>query len=185
MNSYLTRLRGKLSTVCILLMLSACSSETTTTADDNSQQSAAPTETASIAFVDTQSGAPIKIDPALFDTAAAKSFLKTGKNDYIGNEAAIKRGKKVFQLYSCTQCHGATAGGQIGPALTGPSFKYPKNATNKGMFETIWSGTNGGMGAKGLGLMSPDDPTVGISPDEMLKIIAWVRSMSGDLTGNE
>jgi hypothetical protein len=31
------------------------------------------------------------------------------------------------------------------------TFKYAKNATNKGMFETIWNGTNGGMGAKGFG----------------------------------
>jgi len=53
------------------------------------------------------------------------------------------------------------------------------------MFETIWSGTNGGMGAKGLGVMDPEDASVGISPDDMLKIIAWIRSMSNGLTGNE
>jgi cytochrome c-L len=40
------------------------------------------------------------------------------------------------------------------------------------------------MGAKGIGLMDPTDPKNGISPDELLKIIAWVRSM-GKSTGNE
>jgi len=45
------------------------------------------------------------------------------------------------------------------------------------MFETVWHGTNGGMGAKGVGLMDPTDPKNGITPDELLKIIAWVRSM--------
>jgi len=68
--------------------------------------------------------------------------------------------------------------------LVGPTFKYPKNATNKGMFETIWHGTNGGMGAKGKGLMDPTDTSNGITPDEVLKVIAWIRT-HGDITGNE
>ncbi|CAG1001163.1 partial cytochrome c-L, partial [Gammaproteobacteria bacterium] len=75
-------------------------------------------------------------------------------------------------------------GGQTGPSLHGPSYKYAKDATNKGMFETIWHGTNGGMGAKGKGLMDPTDPNNGLTPDELLKIIAWVRT-HGTTTGNE
>lgn len=138
-----------------------------------------------IQFVTTQDGSPLKIDPALFTTAAAKEFLTTGKNPYVGDADAIAKGKKVFQLYSCTQCHGPEAKGQVGPGLTGPDFRYPKDATNKGMFETVWHGTNGGMGAKGIGLMVPGDNTQGITPDELLQIIAWIRSMSNGLTGNE
>ncbi|MEY3651442.1 MAG: hypothetical protein RLZZ351_807 [Pseudomonadota bacterium] len=53
------------------------------------------------------------------------------------------------------------------------------------MFETIWHGTNGGMGAKGKGLMDPSDPSNGLMPDEVLKIQAWVRSHNEKLTGNE
>jgi cytochrome c-L len=53
------------------------------------------------------------------------------------------------------------------------------------MFETIWHGTNGGMGGKGIGIMDPTDPKNGISPDEMLKVIAWIRSVSSGITGNE
>jgi cytochrome c-L len=125
-----------------------------------------------------------EIAPALFDTPAAKEFLATGKNSYVGNAEAEAKGKKIFQLYSCTQCHGPDAKGQVGPGLVGPTFKYPKDATNKGMFETIWHGTNGGMGAKGIGLMDPTDPKNGITPDELLKVIAWIRSQ-GTVTGNE
>lgn len=136
-----------------------------------------------VAFVDTQEGKPLQIDPALFDTPAAKEFLATGKNPYVGDEEATARGKKIFGLYSCTQCHGPTAQGQVGPGLVGPTFKYPKNATNKGMFETIWNGTNGGMGGKGKGIMTPTD---GMTPDEVLKVIAWVRTQGSEgLTGNE
>ncbi len=137
-----------------------------------------------IEFVATQDEKPLQIKSELFDTPQAKEFAATGKNPYIGNQEAIEKGKKYFQMYSCTQCHGANAQGQTGPSLHGPNFKYAKNATNKGMFETIWHGTNGGMGAKGIGLMSPEDPTAGLKPDEILKIQAWIRS-HGTTTGNE
>lgn len=134
-----------------------------------------------IQFVATQDGQPMVIDAAMFDTEAAKSFLTTGKNPYIGNADAIKEGKKKFNLYSCVACHGGKGEGAVGPGLTGANFRYAKNATNKGMFETIWHGTNGGMGAKGFGLMAPND---GLKPDEILKVIAYIRS-NAKITGNE
>lgn len=162
----------------IIIAMTACGKKEGGSADAGSSDGKA------IEFVTTQDGSPLKIDAALFDTPAAKEFLATGKNPYIGNEEAIAKGKKIFQLYSCTQCHGADAKGQVGPGLIGPTFKYPKDATNKGMFETIWHGTNGGMGAKGVGLMDPTDPKNGITPDELLKVIAWIRSQGG-VTGNE
>jgi cytochrome c-L len=135
-------------------------------------------------FVATQDGSPLTIKAELFDTPEAREFAATGKNPYIGKQEAIDKGKKLFQLYSCTQCHGGDAQGQTGPGLHGPDFKYAKDATNKGMFETIWNGTNGGMGAKGKGLMDPSDPNNGLMPDEVLKILAWIRTHSS-FTGNE
>lgn len=137
-----------------------------------------------VQFVATQDSAPLAIKPELFDTPAAKEFMTTGKNPYVGKAEAIDKGKKLFQMYSCTQCHGGDAQGQTGPSLHGPDYHYAKNATNKGMFETIWHGTNGGMGAKGKGLMDPTDPNNGLSVDEALQIIAWVRT-HGQTTGNE
>ena len=154
-----------------------------TSASGSASAAASPAGSA-IAFVDTQEGKPLVIDATLFDTPAAKEFLATGKNPYISNAEAVAAGKKVFGLYSCTQCHGPEAKGQVGPGLIGPTFHYPKNATNKGMFETIWHGTNGGMGAKGIGLMDPTDAKNGITPDELLKVIAWIRSMGNGLSGN-
>ncbi len=166
--------------ITMLLALSAC---------NKGDSAAGKTEAAapageSIKFVTTQDGSPLEIKPELFTTPAAKEFLTTGKNPYVGNADAIAKGKKVFQLYSCTQCHGPDAGGQVGPSLKGPDFRYPKDATNKGMFETVWHGTNGGMGAKGVGLMDPSDPANGITTDELLQVIAWIRSQ-GKSTGNE
>lgn len=178
--------RIKLSLVLVLLTASlvACNKTDDKAAAAGSAAAPATSSGKAIEFVTTQDSKPLVIDAALFDTPAAKEFLATGKNIYVGNEEAVAKGKKVFQLYSCTQCHGPEAKGQVGPGLTGPDYKYPKDATVKGMFETVWHGTNGGMGAKGIGLMDPTDPKNGITPDELLKIIAWVRSM-GKETGNE
>jgi cytochrome c-L len=140
---------------------------------------------ADVTFVKTTDGSTFKLDAALFDTPAAKEFLATGKNSYVGNAEAEAKGKKLFGLYSCTQCHGGDAKGQVGPGLVGPTFRYPKDATNKGMFETLWYGTNGGMGGKGLGIMDATDPTNGLKVDELLKVIAWIRTQGKGLTGNE
>jgi cytochrome c-L len=136
-----------------------------------------------IKLVKTTDGSEIKfLEKALVGTDAEKEFLKTGKNIYVGDAEAVAAGKKRYNMWSCTQCHGPTAKGQVGPGLTGPKYNYAKDATNKGMFETIWAGTNGGMGGKGYGIMAADD---GTTVDEMLKIIAFIRSNSKDLTGNE
>lgn len=139
---------------------------------------------ADIVLVSTQDSSPLNIKPELFDTPALKEFLATGKNSYIGDADAIKGGKKKFNLYSCVACHGGHGEGAVAPGLVGPSFKYAKNATNKGMFETIWHGTNNGMGAKGLGLMIEGNPNEGLRPDDVLKVQAWIRSNS-KITGNE
>lgn len=124
-------------------------------------------------FVDTRNGDPIRINP---DSAQAKTFVRTGQNPYIGNQQAINQGEKLYNLYSCGQCHGSQAQGQTAKGLTGPRFNYAKSATDKGMFEIIHAGTNGGMSAKGRGLMDPTNPENGLSPDEILKVIAWIRS---------
>ena len=177
------------SKFCIVLMsaalaLAACDKKIGESTSAKASPAGAAESGKMINFVTTQDSKPLIIEPALFNTPAAKEFMSTGKNPYIGNAEAVAKGKKIFQLYSCTQCHGPEAKGQVGPGLVGPDYKYPKDATNKGMFETVWHGTNGGMGAKGIGLMDPSDPKNGITPDELLKIIAWVRSMS-KVTGNE
>lgn len=177
-------MRAKLlrSSVLIFAVLAGCSGKSESVP---SSTIASTSSSAMVTFVKTQDGSPLEIKAELFDTAQAKEFSRTGKNPYIGNADAIAQGKKLFQMYSCTQCHGGDAGGQTGPSLRGPDFRYAKDATNKGMFETIWQGTNGGMGAKGKGLMDPTDPNNGLKPDEVLQIQAWIRSHDGKLTGNE
>ena len=175
-----------------LCFIQSCSKEEPTIHDDADNDSALQMPikesvsiktTTNIKLVKTTDGSEIKfLEKALVGTDAEKEFLKTGKNIYVGDAEAVAAGKKRYNMWSCTQCHGPTAKGQVGPGLTGPKYNYAKDATNKGMFETIWAGTNGGMGGKGYGIMAADD---GTTVDEMLKIIAFIRSNSKDLTGNE
>lgn len=130
-------------------------------------------------FVDTKTGQPLKIDAAQFNTAQAKQFMSTGINPYNGNLQAIASGKKLYQTYSCAQCHGAQAQGQTAGGLTGAKYNHSKSATDKGMFEIIWAGTNGGMSGKGQGIMDPGNHNNGLSPDDTLKLMAWIRSQGG------
>jgi len=129
-------------------------------------------------FTDTKSGQALKIDPGLFNTEQSKKFLSTGENPYNGNAEAIASGKKHYQSYSCAQCHGAQAQGQTASGLTGPKYNHSKTASDKGMFEIIWAGTNGGMSGKGKGVMDPTNASNGLSPDETLRLMAWIRSQS-------
>ena len=118
----MNRIKLSLALVLLAASLTACNKSDDKAAASGSAAAPAVSSGKAIEFVTTQDSKPLVIDAALFDTPAAKEFLATGKNPYVGNADAIAKGKKVFQLYSCTQCHGPEAKGQVGPGLTGPDF---------------------------------------------------------------
>ena len=93
---------------------------------------------------------------------------------FVNDPGAAKAGRKVFNMYSCTQCHGGNAGGQTGPGLTDDKWNYAKNVTDKGMFETISGGTNGGMPTWHQQVSG--NPEL-LSSDEILRVMGWIRSM--------
>jgi len=106
--------------------------------------------------------------PADSDPAAVKQFKATGQNPYNGDADAIAAGFKLARAVACTHCHGPDLSGLIGPNLTSGQWRYPRDSTDTGMFQTIYFGTNGGMGAWGkLG---------SLTEDEILRIMAFVRS---------
>ncbi len=127
-------------------------------------------------LVSTKDGSPLGVKGTDADTPEAKQFLETCINPYTKAFAKdpdlAKAGKKKFGLYSCTQCHGPNAGGQVAVSITDDVWQYPKHNTDKGMFETIAGGSNGGMMTWHQQLSNPDNP----STDDILKIIGWLRS---------
>lgn len=101
------------------------------------------------------------------------------------------KGKKLYGLNNCTGCHGGKLEGVMAPGLRkqpsgGQSqfdnvWVYPKNATDKGMFETIAGGTLGNTG----GLYGPmfvwhkqleGHTGSGLTTDEILQTVAYIRA---------
>jgi len=117
--------------------------------------------------------------------AAMKELKKQIKANAYG------KGKKLYGLNNCTGCHGGKLEGVMAPGLRkqpkgGQSqydnnWVYPRNATDKGMFETIAGGTLGNTG----GLYGPmfvwhkqleGHTGGGLTTDDILQTIAYIRS---------
>lgn len=103
------------------------------------------------------------------DTPAVKKFLETGVDAYVEVPGCLPKGEEAF-LESCSGCHGHIGEGKVGPGLNDSYWTYPKNETDKGLFETIFGGANGMMGPHGQD----------IELDDMLKLIAWIRHIQKD-----
>jgi cytochrome c-L len=100
------------------------------------------------------------------DTAAFKTFKETGKNPYNTDKDMIDKGHSLY-LSACSGCHGHEAEGKLGPGLADDYWTYPRGATDVGLFEILWGGAQGMMGPQSTNLNS----------DEMLQIMAWLRSV--------
>nr|WP_223261164.1 cytochrome c(L), periplasmic [Methylophilus medardicus] len=141
------------------------------TATYTAPKQAAPTHLAlkdgpAMEFRGTLSGDVLELSPMEGETFTpeAKHFMATGENPYKGDAEAVKKGYTIFST-ACSGCHGHLAEGKLGPALADAYWTYPKNETDKGIFETIYGGAAGMMG-----------PQQGrLSVDEILHVIAWIR----------
>ena len=165
-----------------LLGLVACGKSETTAGDKAAgdtatEKTAAAPAAGTCDLVSTKDNKPLPIKATDKDTPEAKEFLATCINPYTKKFAAdaeaAKAGKKLFGMYSCTQCHGPNGDGQVGPPITDSRWQYAKHVTDKGMFETISGGTNGGMFAWHQQVANNPDM---MSTDDILKIIGWLRT---------
>jgi cytochrome c-L len=179
-----------LALLVMLAVLGGCGDKTASTgAAGESTASAGSSETCSL--VSTKDNSPLAIKVLATDTPEAKEFLATCMNPYTKKYAAdaeaAKAGRKVMTLNGCTGCHGGNLGGLMAPSLvknggTGAfdtKWVYAKNATDKGMFETISNGTPGTSG----GVMSiwhtqlPGHVGDGLTTDDILKAIGYIRTV--------
>jgi cytochrome c-L len=109
----------------------------------------------------------VKPRPNEVDSEAVKSFKETGKNAYLGDEQALAEGKKLYRV-ECQACHLPDGAGRIGPTLIADAWKYERAATDVGMFEILYGGASGAM---------QSFARRGMTQDQMLKVIAFVRSL--------
>jgi cytochrome c oxidase cbb3-type subunit III len=105
--------------------------------------------------------------PAMPLQGAVRSPLRV-TSPYDDNAYAVAQGKRLYRWYNCNGCHSAGGGG-IGPALMDEKWKYGGDPAS--IFATITQGRPGGM------------PSFGghIPDDQVWQIVAYVRSMSGQL----
>lgn len=120
-------------------------------------------------FKDPLDGKPIDVLPKAgeVETPAVKQFKQTGTNVYRNDGTAVQAGKALYEQW-CQVCHNSDATGKMGPALIGGQHLYPQTSTDVGMFAIIYGGASGAMQA-----FSKRD----LTQDEMLKIIAYIRSL--------
>jgi cytochrome c-L len=109
----------------------------------------------------------VKPRPNEVVTDAVKEFLANGKNPYDGQEKALADGKKIY-VNNCQSCHLPDGTGRIGPSLVGDKWIRERAATDVGMFEIVYGGASGAM---------QSFARRGMSMDDMLKVIAYVRSL--------
>ena len=108
-----------------------------------------------------------ELQPGEVETPAVKKFKETGDNDYHGNADAIADGKKLY-VSNCVVCHGADGTGKMGPTLIGKDVVYKQVLTDPGMFSIIYGGASGAM---------QSFHRRGMKQDEMLRIVAYVRTL--------
>ena len=87
---------------------------------------------------------------------------------YDDNAYAINEGKRLYRWYNCNGGH-AYGGGSDGPALMDSEWRYGSDPAS--LYQTITQGRPNGM------------PSFGghIPEDQVWQIVAYVRSMSGQL----
>lgn len=122
-----------------------------------------------IQFRHALDNSPLEIKPRANETvtAAVEQFLATGKNPYHGDAEALAAGKKLYQR-NCQACHLPDGSGRLGPSLIDGDVINPRAGTDVGDFEILYAGARGAM---------QSFARRGMSADDMLKIIAYVRSL--------
>jgi cytochrome c-L len=179
-----------LALLVMLAALSGCGDKTASTgAAGDSTASTGSSETCKL--VSTKDNSPLAIKVVATDTPEAKEFLATCVNPYtkkyVADAEAAKAGRKVMTYNGCTGCHGGNLGGLMAPSLvknggTGAfdtKWVYEKDATDKGMFETISGGTPGASGGNMFIWHNqlPGHTGEGLPTDDILKAIAYIRTV--------
>ncbi len=148
----------KLSMVLALMLsaLVACGKKDAGTGAADSSAPAATASAGTCELVSTKDNSPLKIKVVDTDTAEAKEFLATCNTGLMAPSLVKNGGTGAFDT----------------------KWVYEKNATDKGMFETIAGGTPGTSGGTMFIWHNQLEGHTGdgLSTDDILKAIAYIRT---------
>lgn len=86
-------------------------------------------------------------------------------NPLAGDPVALQDGRRLFDWYNCSGCHGGHAGGGMGPSLRDPVWLYGNRDDQ--IFATISQGRSNGMPAWGSK----------IPEHQIWELVAYIKSM--------
>ena len=86
-------------------------------------------------------------------------------NPFGQNPVALMEGRRLFDHYNCSGCHGGHAGGGMGPSLRDPVWIY--GSSDAHIFDSIAQGRAHGMPSWGNE----------IPQEEIWKIVSYIKSM--------
>lgn len=91
-------------------------------------------------------------------------------NPYAKDRIAMREGRRLFNWYNCSGCHGDHGGGGMAPSLRDSTWIY--GGTDARIFNSIVQGRTKGMPAWGQKLPA----------EQIWKLVAYIRSLR---TSNE
>lgn len=86
-------------------------------------------------------------------------------NPLAGDPVALQDGRRLFNWYNCSGCHGGHAGGGMGPSLRDPVWLYGNRDDQ--IFDSIAEGRSKGMPAWGTK----------IPEHQIWELVAYIKSM--------
>ena len=86
-------------------------------------------------------------------------------NPYKGSTAVLPDGRRLFNWYNCSGCHGDHAGGGMGPSLRDSLWYYGGDEAS--IFASITEGRQHGMPAWGSK----------VPADQVWKIVTYIKSL--------
>jgi cytochrome c oxidase cbb3-type subunit 3 len=86
-------------------------------------------------------------------------------NPYAGNTNVLADGRRLFNWYNCSGCHGDHAGGGMGPSLRDSLWYY--GGDDASIFASITEGRQHGMPAWGAK----------VPQDQRWEIVTYIKSL--------
>ena len=91
--------------------------------------------------------------------------IQNSTDPYLNNPVALQDGRRLFDWYNCSGCHGGRAGGGMGPSLRDPIWIYGNRDDQ--IFDTIAHGRSKGMPAWGTK----------IPRDQIWELVTYIKSL--------